>query len=106
MVQQGSAAPLPAASSHQQLSSPHSHPPSHLCSHMSSTVFSAIKMERRKLALAFKDVIDKVGRQSGERQHGGCVPRMLWGHRRVPDRHWGETGRSVGKGSLRFLLLS
>lgn len=73
---------------------------------MSGTVFSAIEMERGKLALAFKDVADKVGRQSGERQHGACVPRMLWGHRRVPDRPWGETGRSVGKGSLRFLLLS
>lgn len=102
MVQQGSAAPLPAASSRQLLSSPHSHPP-FICA---VTVFSAIKMERRKLALVFKGVADKVGRQSGDRQHGGCVPRMLWGHRRVPDRCWGETGRSVGKGSLRFLLLS
>lgn len=61
MVQQGSAAPLPAVSSHQLLSSPHSHPPSHLHSRVSGTVLSAIKMEKGKLALAFKDVADKVG---------------------------------------------
>lgn len=79
MVQQGSVAPLPAVSSHQLLSSPHSHPPSHLRSRVSGTVLSAIKMERGKLALGFKDVADKMGRQSGERQHGACVPRMLWG---------------------------
>lgn len=98
-VQQGSAAPLPALSSHQPLSSPHSLPPSRLRGRVSGTVFSAIEMERGKLALDFKDVADKVGRQSGERQHGACVPRMLWGHRRAPDRRWGETGRSVEKGS-------
>lgn len=65
-------------------------------------MFSAMEMERRKVVLAFKDLPDKVGRQPGGRHRDGCVPRMLREHRRAPDRHWGETGKNVGKDSLGF----